>query len=76
MFVLVEFQQIDAPVSYFIAFGLFAPGHPYLEVIQEFIWGGAPDVIYLNINRSDVPLRPIDEVSCAASPGEDGESQD
>ena len=76
MFVLVEFQQIDAPVSYFIAFGLFAPGHPYLEVIQEFVWRGAPDVIYLNINRSDVPLRPINEVSCSTSPGEDGESQD
>jgi len=68
MFVLIEFQQIDAPVSYYIAFGLFAPGHPYLEVIRQFIWRSAPDVIYLDINRSDVPRRPIDEISCATGP--------
>ncbi len=75
MFVLIEFKQIDPPVSYFIAFGLFAPGHPYLEVIHQLIWRGAPDVIYLNINRSDVPLRPIDEISCATGPGPGGHKE-
>ncbi len=76
MFVLIEFQQIDSAVFDYVALGLVAPGHPYLKVIQQFIWRGAPDVINLNVHGSDMPFRPIDKVSCAASPGEDRDSQD
>jgi hypothetical protein len=70
MTVLVHFDKVCSAIAYFIALGLFIPAHPDFEAIQQFEWERAPDIENLNINRSNVVLRPIDHISSASRQAE------
>jgi hypothetical protein len=63
--VLVERQHVGASVTYLVALGMFAPRYPDFESVQDFIRRVAPDIVNLNVDRTDVAFGPVYDISGA-----------
>ncbi len=68
MLVLVKLQYVRASVPDIVALGLVVPGNPNFEAVQQRIGITAPDIKYLDVYRTDIAFRPIDEVSGSSRP--------